>query len=90
MVTGNDPPDDQGDQFVENELQVVEELEGDGDDAVIGRAFRNSLLVLGGLMLIAGVVYLVWRFVRGTRAAGALRVRGGAAEAHSRRPAGAH
>jgi len=33
----------------------------------------NPLEVLAELAVIAGVVYLVWRFVRGTRAAGALR-----------------
>jgi len=33
----------------------------------------NPLEVLFELAVIAGVVYLVWRFVRGTRAAGALR-----------------
>ncbi len=33
----------------------------------------NPLEVAFELLLIAGVVYLVWRFVRGTRAAGALR-----------------
>jgi len=33
----------------------------------------NPFEVLAELAVIAGVVYLVWRFVRGTRAAGALR-----------------
>ncbi len=33
----------------------------------------NPFEVMAELAVIAGVVYLVWRFVRGTRAAGALR-----------------
>lgn len=41
---------------------------------LIGRLTAyNPLEVLAELAVIAGVVYLVWRFVRGTRAAGALR-----------------
>lgn len=41
---------------------------------LIGRLTAyNPLEVLVELAVIAGVVYLVWRFVRGTRAAGALR-----------------
>ena len=53
MATGNDPKGQR-----DNDAAA---MDGDGDDAVIGQAFRYSLAVIGGLVLIAGLVYLALR-----------------------------
>ena len=53
METKNDPSAPLEDNAVVNS--------GEGDDAVIGQAFRYSLAVIGGVVLIAGLVFLALR-----------------------------
>ncbi len=53
METENDPSVPSEDDAVVNS--------GEGDDAVIGQAFRYSLAVIGGVVLIAGLVFLALR-----------------------------